>query len=246
LKNHFLISDQHHYCYKCAKVYSSAKALQEHIERDAKTHNYCNVCNVKFKSREHLDLHIKQNPEAHFYCRKCDTILQSRNDLKIHMSNSDEDFSAKKLLKEHYISSDVHYYCHTCDMLFSSAEALHEHIQEKMELHHYCSVCKRMFQKEQELSLHQIQCSGDLWYCPRCKITVEDNDTIYQHIRTNENHHLCSRCHRDFPRKEDLDVHLLTQHDLLPKSTQHFEHVANGDLQVGSQTQNGSACINDE
>ncbi|KAI0136804.1 hypothetical protein BJ170DRAFT_728199 [Xylariales sp. AK1849] len=176
LKDHYLSSDAHRYCYACDQHYESTKSLRRHMRDNEDSHHYCEKCDTIFKNDKQFEKHKSQCPVRYPECRRCQMFFDTDN-----------------AVVEHKVHSNDHHFCASCNMYSPNAEDLRMHEQEqhtwssKGEHKDLETSLERQPMKEVVVTkLSTEKYSSIQKTCPICQITYSTNTDFSRHYETGD------------------------------------------------------------
>ncbi|XP_050674942.1 zinc finger protein OZF-like isoform X1 [Leptidea sinapis] len=165
-----------------------------------KSHFLCNECGKILESKKTMKLHIKSHIKSKYPCSECPKIFTSKIRLNEHskrihhpkLLNCDqcnEKFSTPKFLRIHNNLNHDIATCNYCNLNFETGKHLNAH--KEIHFSYECQYCRRRFKHRSSCNLHTRTCERN----------------------NNKSKFICDICDQEFPRKNSLRIHMVTQHN---------------------------------
>lgn len=200
----------------------------------------CEVCPKRFKSRYLLKRHklthvvtidqsennvkenssfadtVPRNQEA-LSCMTCNFRCNKRSTMIAHLAEKHESSTDDKLTNKQNLI------CIICGLICSRKETLRSHFVRKHTQHYSysCEHCGKEFKIKGDLTTHtRLNHLEPQVICDVCGKTCRNSHSLYTHQKHAhyKAKYECPLCHRRLVTKENLDQHVLTQHERKEKS----------------------------
>lgn len=198
--------EQEFKCDVCEKLFNDLESLKEHANTEHKskeeplkenldTINYnCHFCSYKSTNRSTLNSHVSRK---HSTSRK---IARMRNNTK----NS--------------AATQLELSCDICDFKCPNKRRLKEHLERKHadDYKYECNECGKKFKVKGDMRLHvRFKHKEGPIVCDVCGKTCSNSNSLYVHQKWAhfKPKFECEICHRRMVSQENLDQHILLQHE---------------------------------
>ncbi|XP_072380244.1 uncharacterized protein [Diabrotica undecimpunctata] len=239
-------------CGICKKIFSSQRALKNHIKRSHIGANdqafTCEICGHISGTKSKFVTHKLRHSEKQFKCKLCDKAYSTKAHLKVHMSIHEnnrpflcnvcgKDFNYANALTYHMRlhTGEKNYHCEYCPKRFRMINSLNRHVRTHTgEKPYRCQFCGRQFSSKGEVVCHEYTHTGYRpYHCIYCKKGFSKTHNLKIHLLSHRGPHQCNFCNRCFIEPNILNMHLKIAHkDQLTEGNQDYE---NSESNEGSQ-----------
>jgi len=213
--NHNLKELDCHHCFRrCSDIFEFENHVKLHFPRE---HLYypCDLCSIFFISLANLIRHIKthniprirewalvynlpDNNSTFFNCQYCKKAFILEASRRIHE-------------RIHFTC----FICETCGKQLPNKSQLSVHLRQHTgERPYKCTICSSSFKCLSTLRQHEVVHSEKKYSCEVClrKFSRPEKVRIHMRVHTGEKPYNCSKCHKKYQQKNDLNRHIKKKH----------------------------------
>jgi len=206
-------------CDVCPKRFKSRYLLKRHTLTHTKLEAEARIAESKVKENATFTDTVPRNQEA-LSCVACDFRCNKRSTMIAHLAEKHEG----SMDNERYAASSKRQFtCIVCGLVCARKETLRSHFVRKHTQHYgySCEYCGKEFKIKGDLTTHtRLNHRESPVMCDVCGKTCRNSHSLYTHQKHAhyKAKYECPRCHRRLVTQENLDQHVLTQHERKEKS----------------------------
>ncbi|XP_051170853.1 zinc finger protein 436-like isoform X6 [Leptopilina boulardi] len=218
-------------CRKCDFCFTHLDVYQRHMNS---THFEgeefkCDICDQVFTgltelkehaNHEHKTKENKENVDASYYnCNFCTYKSTNRSTLNSHVSRKHSSSrKSAKLSNSKNGTQQIELSCDICDFKCPNKRRLKEHLERRHadDYKYECNECGKKFKVKGDMRLHvRFKHKEGPIVCDVCGKTCSNSNSLYVHQKWAhfKPKYECEICHRRMVSQENLDQHILLQHE---------------------------------
>ncbi|XP_067205496.1 zinc finger protein 675-like [Linepithema humile] len=202
-------------CDICLKLFKSKYLLEQH--KLTHTTEIERQCEPSATENSALTDAVPQNQEA-LSCTTCDFRCNKRSTMIAHLAEKHEESTDDKIT-----DSKRELTCTVCGLVCTRKETLRTHFVRKhtQRYNYSCEHCGKEFKIKGDLTTHtRLNHRESPVICDVCGKTCRNSHSLYTHQKHAhyKAKYECPLCHRRLVTQENLDQHVLTQHEKKEKS----------------------------
>jgi len=175
-------------------------------------------CETKMKENSVFTDTVPRNQEA-LSCVTCDFRCNKRSTMIAHLAEKHEETTDNS----RFASNKREFTCIVCGLVCARKETLRSHFVRKHTQHYgySCEHCGKEFKIKGDLTTHtRLNHRESPVMCDVCGKTCRNSHSLYTHQKHAhyKAKYECPLCHRRLVTQENLDQHVLTQHERKEKS----------------------------
>lgn len=217
-------------CLKCDFCFTHLDVYKKHVDSvhgESQQKFKCDICNKNFDDIASLKLHANEHKEKEnkenlgtvvYNCNYCSYKSTNKSTLQSHTSRKHSLNRKSRVNTTKNGGNPVELSCDVCDFKCPNKRRLKEHLERRHadDYKYECNECGKKFKVKGDMRLHvRFKHKEGPIVCDVCGKTCSNSNSLYVHQKWAhfKPKFECEICHRRMVSQENLDQHILLQHE---------------------------------